>query len=700
MRLILALLFFLLPISAVAQGTASLVADNVTLTEDKRLIATGNVEAFYQDTTLRASRIIYDQATDTLQITGPIVIQTKDGTFLTAREADLDPQLQNGILRGARIVLNDQLQHASNQINQEGARFLQLYKTTASSCNVCGDKAPLWSIRSESVIHDRDEQQLYFENAIFLIKDIPVFWIPRIRLPDPTLERSAGFLIPEQIITSELGTGYKIPYFIPIGDHKDLTLTPYLSPETRTLELTYRQAFANGNLRATGAVSDDTLIDENRSYLFANGQFNYGDGYRLTFDIEVTSDDDYLDIYNFSGKDRLDSAVNLRRVTDTTLIDNTLTIYQSLREDEDDDSLPPVVADFVYEKRLQPRFGGTLTLGAGLDTTYRFSGEDGDIGRDVTRAGAFARWNHDWIFDPGVVATFTSGIRADAYNVQDDSDFEENDVRLVPEVAVTFRWPWATTTSTGASHLIEPIFQIAASEDFGGTPPNEDSTRNEFDQGNILTLSRFAGDDAVETGIRAAFGGTWTRAGTGGTFTTLGFGRVVRQDADENFSPSSGLDTERSDWLLAGQIQMANGFAFDARALFDDETEITRAAGLINWRDEKLSLSAAYIWQDADAEEDRLDTLSEWTVDAAYDIDDTWSVSGSARYDLAEDRPVRAALGVGWQNECVSIDLSASRRYTVSSTDSPTTSFGLSGTIRGFSAGRSVGGPSARCDHE
>ena len=700
MRLILALLFFILPMSAVAQGTASLVADNVTLTEDKQLIATGNVEAFYQDTTLRASQIIYDQATDTLQITGPIVIQTTDGAFLTAREADLDPQLQNGILRGARIVLNDQLQLAANQINQEGERFLQLYKTPASSCNVCGDKAPLWSIRSQSVIHDRDEQQLYFENAIFLIKDIPVFWIPRIRLPDPTLERSAGFLIPEQVTTSELGTGYKIPYFIPIGDHKDLTLTPYLSPETRTLELTYRQAFANGSLRAAGAISDDTLVDENRSYLFANGRFNYGDGYRLTFDIEVTSDDDYLDIYNFSGKDRLDSAINLRRVTDTTLIDNTLTIYQSLREDEDDDSLPPVVADFVYEKRSQPRFGGTLTLGAGLDSAYRFSGEDGDIGRDVTRAGTFARWDRDWVFDPGVVATFTSGIRADVYNVQDDSDFAENDVRLLPEIAATFRWPWAKTTSTGASHLIEPIFQIAASEDFGGTPPNEDSTRNEFDQGNILTLSRFAGDDAVETGIRAAFGGTWTRAGTGGTVTTLGFGRVIKQDANENFSPSSGLDTERSDWLLAGQIQMANGFAFDARALFDNETEITRAAAVINWRDEKLSLSAAYIWQDADAEEDRFDTLSEWTVNAGYDIDDTWSVSGSARYDLAEDSPVRAALGLGWQNECVSIDLSASRRYTVSSTSSPTTSFGLSGTIRGFSAGRSVGGPSARCDHE
>jgi len=228
MRVILALLFFFLPAIATAQGAASLVADSVTVTEDQRLIASGNVEAFYQDTSLTASRIIYDQAADRLTISGPIVIQASDGTILTADQADLEPQLQNGILQGARLVLNQQLQVAANQIDRQEGRYSQLYKTTASSCNVCGDEAPLWSIRSERVVHDQKDKQLYFENATFLIKDIPIFWIPRMRLPDPTLQRTSGFLIPEQRNTTQLGTGVKIPYFITLGDHRDVTLTPYV----------------------------------------------------------------------------------------------------------------------------------------------------------------------------------------------------------------------------------------------------------------------------------------------------------------------------------------------------------------------------------------------------------------------------------------------------------------------------------------
>jgi len=264
-------------------------------------------------------------------------------------------------------------------------------------------------------------------------------------------------------------------------------------------------------------------------------------------------------------------------------------------------------------------------------------------------------------------------------------------------------WPqcltasWAMTTAAGTSHLIEPTIQLATSDTFGGIPPNEDSTRNEFDQGNLFSLSRFAGDDAVETGHRAALGATWTRAGASGALSTLSFGRVIRQDAVDGYTPSSGLDTDRSDWLVAGQIQMPDGFVFDAKALFDDETEVTRAAGLVAWQNEQISLSAAYIWQASDAEENRPDTLSEWSFDGSFDINEAWSVSADGRYDVAADSPVRAGIGIQWRNECVTIDLSASRRYTSSSTVEPTTTYGLSGSVSGFSAGRSVGGPPARC---
>ena len=89
-----------------------------------------------------------------------------------------------------------------------------------------------------------------------------------------------------------------------------------------------------------GAVSDDTLEDANRSYVFARGNFLLPDNYQLAFDIETVSDPAYLRDYGYSDKDRLDSAVSLLRVTDQTLYQARLVYYETLREDEVNTSLP------------------------------------------------------------------------------------------------------------------------------------------------------------------------------------------------------------------------------------------------------------------------------------------------------------------------------------------------------------------------
>ena len=696
MRHILLLLCLLLPSLSVAQGAATLIADSVTLNGEEQLIATGNVEVLYQDTRLRATQIIYDQPGDRLIINGPIVIQAADGTLLTADRASLDPQLENGMLQGARLVLNQQLQVASNQLDRRNGRYSQLYRTAASSCNVCAGQSPLWSIRAERVVHDELEGQLYFDNATFLIKDVPVLWVPRMRLPDPTVERATGLLIPEQRNTTQLGTGIKLPYFITLGDHRDITLTPYLAPETRALEIIYRQAFANGDLRIEGAVSDDSLLDQNRYYVFTEGSFRIDNSYTFSFDIEAVSDPAYLLEYGYSDKDRLDSALGLLEVTDNSLTRARLTYYQTLRDDEANSSLPPIVADVGYETRLRPGFGGTLTLGASADLVYRYNDDDGDAGRDVTRLGADSRWADKRTFGPGIVANFETGLTADAYIVQDDDRFPDRATRIVPHAAITFRWPLAMSQENGTSHLLEPIVQVATSQTLGDTPPNEDSTRNELDQGNLFAVSRFAGDDAIETGNRIAFGATWTRLGALGPQTILTFGRIHRDQPLDGFTQSSGLDTDQSDWLVAGQLRIPNGFVLDARALFDDQAEVNRAAGLLAWQNSTVSLSAAYIWQASDLEEDRPDTLSEWTFDGRFRLSDAWTVGLDGRYNVAEDRPVRGGIELTWQNECVTVDVSASRRYTSSDTVDPTTTYGLSASLSGFSAGRSRG-PAAAC---
>jgi len=118
------------------------------------------------------------------------------------------------------------------------------------------------------------------------------------------------------------------------GDHRDLTLTPYLSSETTTLQARYRQAFVNGDLQINTAASRDTLEDDYRAYLFAEAAFDLSRDFELAFDIEGVTDRAYLLDYGYSSKDRLDSAITVTRIRDDELIAAGFTAYQSLRDDE------------------------------------------------------------------------------------------------------------------------------------------------------------------------------------------------------------------------------------------------------------------------------------------------------------------------------------------------------------------------------
>ena len=695
MRFLLVFLI-LLPKLAWSQGAATLVADDVTIADRNQLIATGNIEVFYDGTRLSATQIVFDRAADQLVINGPILIKGPDGSLITATQASMDPKLENGILRGARLVLDQQLQLAANQIDRINGRYSQLYKVAATSCAVCGTRAPLWEIRAEKVIHDQTAKQLYFENTQFLIRGTHVLWLPRVRLPDPTLTRATGFLFPDARTTDQLGSGIKVPYFIRMGDHRDLTLTPYLSTETRTLEARYRQAFATGDIEVNAAVSQDSLSSGTRSYVFAEGTFDLGRDYTLNFDIEAASDPAYLLDYGYSEKDRLDSAITLLRVGKDDLFQANLTYFQTLRDDEDNASLPPIVGSLSYEKQQYLENGGRLRTGLSADTLSRYGSGSGDAARDVTRIGAFADYRHQWISNGGLVWAADAGLRADWYGVNDNADYDTSGTRIIPQIGASLRYPLATTTANGASHLFEPVIAMAWSNTYGTPPPNEDSTRSEFDQANLFSASRFSGDDAAEAGARAALGLTWTRLGAQGAQSTLTFGRVFRDHDTTDFNSSSGLDGWSSDWLVAGQYATTTGFQVDGRTLFDADG-ITRAAARVGWSNAFTDLNSAYIWQAADLAENRPNNVSEWALESRVQVTPSWAVGIDTRYDIATNSPVRAGLDVQYKNECVTVDLSVSRRYTSSSTVEPSNSYGLSISLKGFSAGHNGAGPLAAC---
>ncbi|WP_170463327.1 LPS-assembly protein LptD [Ruegeria arenilitoris] len=666
---------------------ALLVADRIFITPERNLVAEGNVEAFQGDTKVTASRITYDRETGNLSLEGPVRIDQGGATTLLADSAELDDGIMNGLLVGARMVFDQQVQIASVQAARAGGRYTQFSKVSATSCHVCANgKPPIWQIRARKVTHDQLERQLYFEGAQFRLLDVPVFYLPYLRLPDPTLERATGFLVPSLRTTSQLGTGLQVPYFIKMGDHKDLTLTPYLSSKTRTLGYRYRQAFRRGRIEFTGAFTRDDLQEgEDRGYLFANGFFNLNNDFRFLFDLKTTSDNAYLADYGLPDFDRLRSEVALERIKRDTAFRTSFIHYKSLRDSENEEEIPSRIFDLYYQKRYFPTsVGGEVRLGFIAHTHERTSDQD-VVGRDVARATFDTEWLRSWTFASGLRADAQFGASVDTFNIRDDSNYPDRVTRATPRAALTLRYPMSRREKSGASQVLEPIAQVGWTHVTDQDIPNDESTFQEFDQGNLLSLSRFPAPDRREDGFTAVFGVNWARYAANGWRALATVGQVFRSTADPNFNLTSGLQGTASDILLAGQLQTANGWSLAGRGLMNGDFSFAKAEVRAGWNKGNARISGSYAWQEPDPAENVDDQISEIRVAGRYRVDQNWLTQFGARYDLSESEPIRYGLGITYQNECVRVNMTVNRRFTSSSSIEPSTEFGFTVALTGYS---------------
>ncbi|EEW24326.1 LPS-assembly protein LptD [Rhodobacter ferrooxidans] len=702
LALTVALWLGLLVPPAAAQDMATLIANRVSVVGDDTLVAEGAVEVLYQGRRLRAARITYDRPADRLHIEGPITLIDGTGSFLLASQADLAADLSEGVLISARMVLNQQLQIAAAQIIRVGDRYTRMSNSVASSCQVCADNpVPLWEIRAASVVHDQLRQQLYFDSAQLRVGGVPVFYLPRLRMPDPTLKRATGFLTPELRTTSGLGPGVKVPYFIALGPSRDLTLTPYLTAKSgRTLGLRYRQAFATGQIEVTGAVStDDMRPDKTRGYVLATGAFDLPRNFKLDFNLQAVSDPAYYLDYAVSDQDRLDNRVEISRTRHNEYISGRVIQFRSIRAGEDNATLPSLIGDFTFHRRFD---GGPLGGEGGLrfqtHSHYRTSSNplDADLdghadGRDLSRVSLRADWRRNWVLPGGVLGAVMGEVSGDIYAIRQDALYQGQTTRLDGAAAVELRWPWVSTATTGAAYVIEPVLQLVASPRRLAPLPNEDSALVEFDEGNLFSLNRFAGSDARERGVRLNLGIGWTRYDPAGWNLGATLGRVLRRTDPAQFGPASGLAGRSSDWLAATQLSLGSGIKMTNRLLFDDSFAVTKAEVRMDLNRDRYGIGSSYVWMLADAGENRLTDTSELYLDGRYDLTAAWTGKAATRYDLIADRATNASLGLEFRNECLAIDLSLSRRFTSSTSVEPTTDFGLSVDLLGFGSGTKAG---------
>lgn len=156
-----------------------------------------------------------------------------------------------------------------------------------TSCKSTNEKdgCPFWNLNSSIIVHDKEKKEITYKNAHLDLNKVPVLFTPYFSHPDPTVKRKAGFLAPNfSSLSEEMGSTVNIPYFYPISDSADFTLTPtYYFKQHPLLLGEYREKFKNGDLSLEGGITQGyknitaSQTDGSRSHLYGNLYLNFKD---------------------------------------------------------------------------------------------------------------------------------------------------------------------------------------------------------------------------------------------------------------------------------------------------------------------------------------------------------------------------------------------------------------------------------------
>jgi len=536
---------------------------------NNRVSAVGNVQLFYNGTSVEADKVIYDQKTKRLHAEGNIRMTDADGKITYANVMDLSDDYRDGFVDSLRVDTADATRMAATRSDRSNGNYTVFENGVYTACAPCKDdpkKPPLWQVKGARIIHDQNEKMLYFETAQLEFFGVPLAYMPYFSTPDPTVKRKSGFLMPGFTENTNYGFGVDIPYYWAIAPDMDATFTPRITTRQGVLMTAeFRQRLINGSyqIRAygidqldPGAFAGQPGDKQFRGGLETKGQFAINDKWVWGWDGVVLSDYYFMSDYRLSAyRDPMNaflslpteaiSQLYLTGVGNRSYFDLRSIYYLSFSGNQQ--QVPVVYPVLDYSNVFNyPIFGGEVSYktnfvnltrnDAVFDPITTLANTNGlctmasadPLARTptqcllrgfpgtYTRLSVEAQWRRSFTDSIGEIWTPFAIMRADAINSDVSnqpgvSNFlpvgDTQAMRLMPTVGLEYRYPFINVQPWGST-TIEPIAQviIRPNETYAGKLPNEDAQSMVFDASNLFAVDKFSGYDRVEGGGRANVG--------------------------------------------------------------------------------------------------------------------------------------------------------------------------------------------------
>lgn len=364
----------------------------------KSVTADGDAQIYYEGKILEADRVTYFKDTGRVLAEGQVKMTDTDGTITHAEKMELTGDFKQGFVDTLRSDTTERTHVSATRSEKVDPNTTVFHKGTYTACPSCDaqpERAPLWRLRANKIIHKNNEQMLYFEGATFDLFGWPIAYFPVFSTADPSVKRQSGFLAPKIAYRTATGYGMGLPYFWVINPSMDLTLTPmYFSKQGLWGDAIFRHRLDNGEyyieVNGISQTNPDAFSSQpwgaggikNRGEIVSQGKIWLSQNWKFGWDIDRVSDKWYINDYNLGNPvltgnffSETSSSVYLNGQGDRGWFDLRGYAFQGLTNFDYQPQLATVLPMWDYNKAidLDPakthNIGGELTIDANITSS-------------------------------------------------------------------------------------------------------------------------------------------------------------------------------------------------------------------------------------------------------------------------------------------------------------------------------------------
>jgi LPS-assembly protein len=443
-----------------------------------------------------------------------------------------------------------------------------------------GEKCPPWTIQASQMLHDNKKKTIYYDNALIKVYNIPIFYIPKLSHPDPTVKRRSGFLPPTLNNTKNLGSGITVPYYLALNKDKDFTFTNKLFADENPLFMgEYRQAFSNSdiiiNMGYTEGYKNTTSkkVSGDKSHLFTKFTKNFiGDKNsetNLSIQTQSVSNDKYLELYKIESnlvdynQNYLENSLNFSHSSDDYFLSIDASIFENLKGSYND-KYEYIFPEILFDKNLYQ----SQTLGI-LDLQSNLKVNNYDTNKTSKLLINDFNWKSKYYdFKNGLRNSFLGKVKNVNYENKNILEFKEQTINEVHGAIGYLSELELIKNTRNSKNLLTPKLFLRYAP--GNMRKESEGTR--LTPENSFSMDRSYQAYNLEKGLSATVGFDYELTKEDKNFQ-ISVGQIVTDKKNDKISPSTSLNDKISDLVGTSNLKINDSLSLKYNFSLDNNYE-------------------------------------------------------------------------------------------------------------------------------